>query len=69
MQQAESLNALLTRSGMALAIMALVSIGLGYLMAGRTLAPLQTMNVRARAITEDNLHERLGFGAATRRAR
>ena len=62
-QQAQALNALLTRSGVALAIMALLSIGLGYLVAGRTLAPLQTMNVRARAITEDNLHERLGIGA------
>lgn len=61
-QKTESLNALLTRSGMALGITALLSIGLGYLMAGRALSPLQTMNARARAISEDNLHQRLGFG-------
>jgi signal transduction histidine kinase len=40
--------------------MALLSIGLGWLIAGRALRPLQTMNTRARRITEDNLHERLG---------
>lgn len=62
-QRNQSRTALLEESGVALAIMALVSIGLGYLMAGRALAPLRTMNTRARAITEENLHERLGIGS------
>jgi signal transduction histidine kinase len=53
------LNALLTRSGIALGIMAIVSIGLGWLMAGRALRPVRTMSERARGISERNLHERL----------
>jgi len=59
-QQQQTLGALLTESGLALAIMALLSIGLGWLLAGRALRPLRTMNLRAREITEDNLNERLG---------
>ena len=55
------LGSLLTRSGIALGIMALVSIGLGWLMAGRALRPVRTMNARARRITEHNLHERLSL--------
>jgi signal transduction histidine kinase len=54
-------DALLTRSGIALGIMALLSIGLGWLMAGRALRPLRTMGLRARGISERNLHERLGL--------
>jgi signal transduction histidine kinase len=54
-------NALLTESGVALAIMAFLSIGLGWLMAGRALAPLRVMAVRARGISERNLHERLAL--------
>jgi len=50
-----------TRSGIALGIMAIVSIGLGWLMAGRALRPVRTMSVRARGISERNLHERLGL--------
>jgi signal transduction histidine kinase len=54
-------DALLTRSGIALGIMALLSIGLGWLMAGRALRPVRTMSVRARGISERNLHERLAL--------
>jgi signal transduction histidine kinase len=53
------LSTLLTRSGIALAIMALASIGLGWVMAGRALRPVRTMGSRARGISERNLHERL----------
>jgi signal transduction histidine kinase len=60
-QHDKQLAALLTKSGVALGIMALLSIGLGWVMAGRALRPLRTMNVRARAITEDSLHERLAL--------
>ncbi len=55
------LTTLLTRSGLALAIMALASIGLGWLMAGRALRPVRTMSLRARGISERNLHERLAL--------
>ncbi len=56
-------SALLTESGVALVIMAFVSIALGWIVAGRALAPLRTMSARARQITEHNLHERLAIGA------
>jgi signal transduction histidine kinase len=59
-QQAQ-LSSLLTRSGLALAIMALASIGLGWVMAGRALRPVRTMSLRARGISERNLHERLAI--------
>jgi signal transduction histidine kinase len=58
-QRSRSLRTLLTWSGAALAIMALISILLGWLLAGRALRPLRTMSSRAREITEENLHERL----------
>lgn len=59
--RAAQLDAMLTRSGVALGIMAFVSIGLGWLMAGRALRPLRTMGIRARGISERNLHERLAL--------
>jgi signal transduction histidine kinase len=55
------LSRLLTESGIALGIMALASIGLGWLMAGRALRPVRTMSTRARGISERNLHERLSL--------
>jgi signal transduction histidine kinase len=60
-QQHSQLDALLTRSGIALGIMAVLSIGLGWVMAGRALRPVRTMSVRARGISERNLHERLSL--------
>jgi signal transduction histidine kinase len=60
-QRSSSLSSLLTWSGIALALMALLSIGLGWLVAGRALAPMRTMNTRARSITAESLHERLGI--------
>jgi signal transduction histidine kinase len=56
-----SLSALLTESGIALGIMALLSIALGWLVAGRVLAPLRTMNARVREMSADSLHERLAL--------
>jgi signal transduction histidine kinase len=55
------LSALLTESGIALGIMAIVSIGLGWLMAGRALAPVRLMNARVRQMSADKLHERLAL--------
>jgi signal transduction histidine kinase len=60
-QRSSELSSLLTKSAIALAIMAVLSIGLGWLMAGRTLRPMRTMSNRARGISERNLHERLSL--------
>ena len=59
-QRSQSLASLETKSGIALGIMALLSILLGWLVAGRALRPLRTMNQRAREITEESLHQRVG---------
>jgi signal transduction histidine kinase len=53
------LTRLLGESGIALGIMAIVSIGLGWVMAGRALQPLRAMTSTARQISEENLHDRL----------
>jgi signal transduction histidine kinase len=59
-QQAGDASALLEWSGIALAAVALLSIGLAWWLAGRALRPLRLMNTRAREISAENLHERLG---------
>ena len=43
----------------ALAILAVLSLGLGWLIAGRMLRPVRTMTERVRGISERNVHERL----------
>ncbi|GII31563.1 HAMP domain-containing sensor histidine kinase [Planotetraspora mira] len=50
---------LLIGSAVALAVMAVVSILLGRVVAGRVLRPLRTITAAARRISADNLHERL----------
>jgi signal transduction histidine kinase len=60
-QRSAQLNTLLTTSGIALGITAVLSIGLGWLMAGRALRPVRTMSARVRGISERNLHERLAL--------
>jgi two-component system, OmpR family, sensor histidine kinase VanS len=57
----EDLHQLLVRSGIALAIMTVVSIALGWLVAGRVLRPLRAMTATTRQISERNLHERLAL--------
>ena len=42
------------------AMVALLSIGLAWWLAGRALRPLRTMNTRAREISAESLHQRLG---------
>jgi signal transduction histidine kinase len=56
---ATALNQFLAESAIALGIMAVASVALGWLMAGRVLRPLRQMTAAARAISEDNLHQRL----------
>jgi signal transduction histidine kinase len=58
---ADSLHQLLTQSGIALAIMTVISIAAGWLVAGRVLRPLRAMTVATRRISERNLHERLAI--------
>ena len=58
---AADLHQLLVQSGIALAIMTVASAVLGWLVAGRVLAPLRTMTEATRRISEDNLHDRLAL--------
>jgi signal transduction histidine kinase len=58
-QSVIDLHQLLVRSAIALAIMAVVSIGVGWLVAGRVLARLRTITRAAREISATNLHQRL----------
>jgi signal transduction histidine kinase len=59
--RSNGLHRLQLYSGIALAIMALVSVVLGWLVAGRVLAPLRTITATADRISDANLHERLGM--------
>jgi len=51
----------LIQSGILLAIMTVVSIALGWLVAGRVLRPLRTITATTRQISERNLSERLSL--------
>ncbi len=58
-QRAADLHQLLAGSGIALLITAVLSIALGWLVAGRVLRPLRTMTAATQRISERNLHQRL----------
>ncbi|GIF20334.1 signal transduction histidine kinase [Actinoplanes tereljensis] len=58
-QKADFLHQLLVKSGLALAVMAVVAAVFGWLMAGRVLRPVQTMTTRIQRISARNVHERL----------
>jgi len=60
-QRTHEQHQLLVESAIALALMTVISVGLGWLMAGRVLRPLRTMAAATRRISEDNLHERLAL--------
>jgi signal transduction histidine kinase len=55
------MHQLLTGSGIALSIMAVLAVALGWLVAGRILRPLRAMTATTRRITEHNLNERLAL--------
>jgi len=57
----DTLDQLLIESGVALGIMAVASMGLGWLMAGRVLSPLRTITATARRISARSLHQRIGM--------
>ena len=54
-------HSLLVGSAVALGIMTVVSLVLGWIVAGRVLRPLREMTAAAQRISEDNLHERLAM--------
>jgi signal transduction histidine kinase len=59
--QAATLHNFALGATVALGAMAVVAMGLGWLMAGRVLMPLRTMTATTRRISEANLHERLAL--------
>lgn len=59
--QTAELHQLLIQSAIALAFMAVISIALGWLVAGRVLRPLRTIAQTTREISEHNLHRRLAI--------
>jgi HAMP domain-containing protein len=60
-EQATRLHDLLVGSAIASAVMAAVSVWLGWLVAGRVLQPLRTITAATKQISEDNLHQRLAM--------
>jgi signal transduction histidine kinase len=60
-QPPHELHSLLVISLVALAVMAVISIGLGWIVAGRVLRPLRTITTTAREISATNLHRRLAL--------
>jgi signal transduction histidine kinase len=60
-QHKEEMHRLLVDLGIALAIVAVLSLGLGWFLAGRLLRPLQTITTAVRAISAKSLHRRLAL--------
>ncbi|HWC85605.1 MAG TPA: ATP-binding protein [Solirubrobacteraceae bacterium] len=60
-QPTHELHQLLITSLAALGVMAIVSIGLGWLVAGRVLRPVRTITAAARDISASSLHQRLAL--------
>lgn len=61
-QQQDTLtHEFLTHAGIAMAIMLVVSLGLGWFVAGRVLRPLRTMTATVQHISARNVHERLAL--------
>jgi signal transduction histidine kinase len=60
-QQIADLHQLEIESAVALAIMAIISGGLGWIVAGRVLRPVRTITTETRQISEANLHRRLAL--------
>jgi signal transduction histidine kinase len=58
-QPGTDLRQVLIYSGIALAVMAVASLPLGWMMAGRALRPFRTMMATARRISASSLHDRL----------
>jgi signal transduction histidine kinase len=63
-ERASDLHHLLVSSGIALALVAMLAILLGWYVAGRVLRPVRTITATARRISATNLHERLALDRA-----
>jgi signal transduction histidine kinase len=61
-QRSVGLHRLLVYSGVALAVMTVVSGVLGWVVAGRVLAPLRMITATTDRISDTNLHQRLAMG-------
>ena len=59
------LHALVVQGATALAVMAVLSFALGWIVAGRVLRPLRAITTTAEAISATSLHERLAWMAQT----
>jgi len=60
-QRAAVMRTLLEQSGIALALMSIASIVLGWIVAGRVLKPLRTITATARGLSASNLDQRLAL--------
>ncbi len=60
-ERANDLHTFLVGSSIALPIMTVVSVAIGWIVAGRVLRPLRTITTTTRQISEDNLHQRLAL--------
>src|SRR5579872_4253885 len=63
-QRAADSHQLLVDSAIALAVVALIAVLGGWLVAGRVLRPVRTITAAARRISATNLHERLALDSA-----
>lgn len=64
LSRAAVLHHLLVDSAIALGIVTVIALGLGWVVAGRILRPLRTITATARRISASNLHERLGLSGS-----
>jgi signal transduction histidine kinase len=60
-QRTGYLNTLLVASGVALGVMTVGALGLGWVVSGRALRPLRTITAAARCISASSLHQRLAL--------
>jgi signal transduction histidine kinase len=60
-QRSAALHNLLLMSGIALCVMTVISVGLGWVVAGRMLRPVRMITDTARRISASNLNERLAM--------
>ena len=60
-ERGNDLHTLLVGSSIALPIMTVVSVAIGWIVAGRVLRPLRIITTTTRQISEDNLHQRLAL--------
>jgi signal transduction histidine kinase len=59
--RAKTLHELVVKSLQALGLMSVLSVGFGWAISGRVLAPLHRMTATARKLSEENLHERIAL--------